>query len=559
MYTNIGYCAHTDIRRLASAYLQLTSYAKSQPLLRTKVAELFTAAQIDPVKTKHYTFTAARVMSLAGAASDKRGLALYTFIHSLLNICGRAGELPPSLYTREDPSLSIGEATWLVALSYADTTKFKTYLPPSTTPIMSNDIADAVYYMLMDFDRWQAMMPTLEPRMLSLVEHIKWKIKMSQPIDQFEKTLWLHAASVVYGREQVMRSPRTNITLAEKAVPKENADPLVSMFADKLKTVTLPGPKFSFIPLLSNMAPEALFATYGPFPAKAVVAAGWFADFAPYTAMSLKPMIAPVTLTPEEHLLGLMSTSTWGKASTLNKLALGLQESSTLENLIRWNFHRASVWREGIQTGAMEKMLLPIIVDIPEVDLVWHNNTVFYRYQSEVFGRPVLTQSTDGILYELAKKTRQYGGTASYRSSIDEYPIADISDVIRTSVSQLQTLKLRVVYTNFEGNVRDDREVDMRPFFAQYGDKIVRPAFTRYFKPPVSMLEAPQAAAVGYIAQRLGLAEYEILMSSRALTICYNAFVLMKIFDTVPQIGSKITPEDSDIVAFAKTALYKKG
>jgi hypothetical protein len=117
---------------------------------------------------------------------------------------------------------------------------------------------------------------------------------------------------------------------------------------------------------------------------------------------------------------------------------------------------------------------------------------------------------------------------------------------------------MQVVYQDLVTGVVEAK-VDLRPYFSQYGDKLVRPAFAEYFRPPVSMLEIPQAAAVDYLIQVLGLTEFEALMSKRALTICYNGFILKQVFGSMPQIGATIKPTDSELIIFAKTALFDKG
>jgi len=561
MYSQIGYFVFSDVRRLAKAYTEIKGGANSAKDIRTKIATIFTNAQLDPLKTKHYTFTAQRMMSLnsvtSGSEIDK---ALMIFVGMLLSTCGRAPALPPRLGFRIDPSVSPAEAVWLVAMSYVDVNKFKTYLPPVTIAITAADISDAVYYMTKDFEKWESMIAVLNPRMSTYVSHIKFKIKMGIPIDSFEKSVYMHCAHPLYGVEIDFMKPVAKMTLAEQVSPVESGDPLISLFAERLKQATLPGPKFSFIPLISNGAPEALYATYGPYPVKAVTSAGWIAAYDPYYALDLKPMSAPINITPEEHLLGLMASGTLSKTSKVGALALG-REDDKVADCFKWNYQATIIRRTAVcsRNGSYtEEIPIPIILDIPEVDLIWYRDKPTLKFNSELLGRTVITVEPDGILFELARKSKQYGGNNAFKSSIDEFQLADVQDVL-SNIVQAEELKTEVVYYSLAKGAPEQKTIDLRPFFAQYGDKIVRPAFSSFCNPPLHLLEVPQPSALDYVCQTAGLNQYERLMSSRAITICYNAFLLQTFFNRLPDTGTPAkTGESLDVIAYAKTALFRK-
>lgn len=268
MYQAIGFSTISDIKRLAYGYTILAPIIDSPDKARKRVAAIFDAAMMQADRTKIYNLTDQRMLSLAGAAASTQtkdaDLEIYTFIHVLLNVCGRTNQLPPTLRLRVDPSMSISEAVYTTGLSYIDLSKFKNYLPPTTTHILAADIGDAIYFMLKDFDRWNKLLESLFDKMKSLVAHLKWKVKMGQPVDSFDKTLILHAGHPVYGRELQFDQPRSPKTLLAIVQATECGDPLVFTFLDRLKQACLPGPKFSFIPLISNVTQESLFASYGP-------------------------------------------------------------------------------------------------------------------------------------------------------------------------------------------------------------------------------------------------------------------------------------------------------
>jgi len=567
MYQTIGYFVYSEVRRLAKAYHTLKDALNSAITTRVRVAEIFSAAQLDPLKTKHYTFTTQRMMGLSSAASgNDASRELMVFIASLLNVCGRAPALPPRIGLRTDPSVSPAEAVWLVALSYIDLNKFKTYLPPVTTSITAADIGDAVFYMIKDFEKWDSMIKVLEPRMSALVGNIKYKLKMGQGIDAFEKSLYMHAAHPVYGVEVRFREPVSKTTLADSVLATETGDPLVSTFAERLKGLVLPGPKFTYIPLISNAAMESLFATYGPYPSKAVTSAGWIASYEPYSALDLKPMSAPIVITPDDHLLGLMSAGQLTKNSTISDTALGRAETSK-QTAFRWNYDAVTFTREAVCTRNSEstmKVTMPVILDLPEVDLIWHNDRVMLRFNSELLGRTVITAEAEGIMYELARKSKQHGGSSSFRSSLDEFQLADLQDV-QGNITKAEDMKVKVIYYSLAKGTEIVAPVDLRPFFAQYGDKIIKPAFSSFCNPPLHLLETPQPGAVDYICLALSLTTYERLMSIRALTICYNAFLLKTFFNVLPNISvgqvsstEAAADDEKNILSYAKTALFRK-
>lgn len=562
MYTQIGFYTYTDARKMARAYKNLSQLVTNATIARTRVALIFDAAQMDSKRVKIQTFTQQQMMGIASAASASSvDQELFLFISILLNTCGRAPALPPRVGMRLDPSLSIGEATWLVALSYVETSNFKNYLPPVSTSITPSDIGDAIYFMVEDFRKWESMITTLDSRMMSLLGHIKFKIKMGIPIDQFEKSLYLHASHLIYGCEDKFNRPISVEPIAHTVVAAETGDPLIAQFADRLKLATLPGPKFNFLPLISNAAPESLFVSYGPYPVKAVTVAGWTGIYEPFSKIQMKPMTAPMTITPDDHLLGLMAAGNFSRPTEINAAAMGINDpSNTASCLYKWNQHIQKITRKPTSStgGGTDELFTPFILDIPEVDLIWHDNKVQKKYMSEVLGRPVITDEDDGILYEIARKHKQYGGSQSFRSSIDEFDLADISEIVTEHVISVPKMTVDVVYYSINEGKDMIKEVDLAAHFAQYGDKVVRPAFAKFLKPPLGMLELPQPAALDYIGVYLGLTEYERMMSSRAITICFNAFLLRTFFGQLPSTGASANGNIIDINKFAANQLFRK-
>lgn len=560
MYNAIGYFTYSDTRRLIAAHKLVRPMFTDLTETRKRVGDIFRNAQLDPSRSKFYTLTEQTMIGLANAAKSSSDQPIYTFFAVLLNTCGRAPALPPRIGFRVDPSLSIAEAIWSVAVSYIDLGKFKTYLPPSTTSITVAEIADGIYNMVEDLDRWATMITSLEWRMDKLVKHIGWKIKMGMPIDQFEKSLFLHADSLEYGLEQSVGKEVAKATLTlDHEKFDECGDPLVFTFADKLKSLVLPGPKFGFIPLLSTASPESLFVTYGPYPTKAVTSAGFTALTEPFTALKLKPISAPIVVTPEDHLLGLMTSGAFPQSAS-KKTSLNTGRANVISMLYNWDLRVEDIVRATLcsrQGSFLHTVSCPIIMDIPEVDLFFSDKRVQYKYNSKLLGRAVITSDVEGIIYEMTRESKQYGGGQSFRSSIDEFEWADISDV-KDAVIATAKLKMDVVYSAGTGKIVT-QNVDLDEFFHEYGDKIVRPAFAQYFSPPLHMLETPQPSAVDYMALKLGLTEFERLMSKRALTICFNNFILLTFFNKVPLTGVLISgTAQTDILIYATTALLRK-
>lgn len=565
MYQTIGFSTIPDMRRMAYAHSILKTLISSPDIARKKVAAVFDAAMMDSVRSKHYKFTDQRMLALAGAAAAGNtkdiDLELYTMMHVLLHTCGRANALPPMVKLRVDPSMSLSEAVYVTALTYIDISKFKSYLPPETTHILAADVGDAVYFMLKDFDRWESLVTDMSGKMSSLVAHIKWKIKMGQSIDQFEKTLILHAKHTIYGREVKYFEPKTKDSLVEEVEEHECGDPLVFTFADRLKAACLPGPKFSFIPLISNTTQEALFASYGPFPTKSVTSAGYIVEFPPYSAMDLKPMTPPIEVTVDDHMLGIMSEGTTARQASLSQVSIGLMGSGRgMSSNVQWNwsYNRSKFFRRPFlsQSGAMTEVFFPEILDIPEVDLIWIDSKIRMKYMSDLLGRVIITDSMEAILYEIARKHKVFGGTQSFRSSIDEFKFVNLDNIKTQKVIAPVNLKFDCIYYK---SGPQQTEVKMDSFFAQYGGSIVRPAFNEFLVPPVHLLEMPQPSAVEFVSMYFSLNTYERLMSSRAITICYNAFLLLQFFNKIPDLGGITygTSDASRLLQYARSALYK--
>lgn len=277
-------------------------------------------------------------------------------------------------------------------------------------------------------------------------------------------------------------------------------------------------------------------------------------------------MAAPITISPEDHLLGLMSSGQLTKNSSISDTALGRAETSK-QTSFRWNYDAVTFQRESVCTRKSETRMIttmPVILDLPEVDLIWHNDRIMMRFNSELLGRPLITAEAEGVMYELARKTKQYGGSSSFRSSLDEFQIADLQDV-ESNITKADDLKVQVIYYSLSQGKDVVAAVDLRPFFAQYGDKVIKPAFSSFCSPPLHLLETPQPSAVDYICLSLSLTSYERLMSIRALTICYNAFLLKTFFNVLPNISvsqvnspEAATDDAKNILSYAKTALFRK-
>lgn len=556
MYTDIGYCTYTESRLVATSFIRLQGLVGNNLEITAKVTDLFTRAQFDVKRGQFYDFMPAEMMRLAAAAAqDPAGYALYRIIHIVLSHCGRCVPIYPVLYYREDPSMTFAEVMWKVALLKLDFSKVSDFMGQPTKAFTILNLSEALVDFFNHLDIWFGCIDLNVTRLEAYLGSLKYKLLMNQGLDQFEKTVYMHAMHTVYGTKVTMGQSRIN-PIIEQLEPRECADPLVAMFVDDFKKVCLPGPKFTYIPMISNTRPEAMFAYCGPYANKAVVTAGSIVVNGPYSLLQLKPMISPLEMTIDQHLIGLMTTSDLA-LKELDPEFLGIQTGEGTMRNVRWAFDQPQVNRTNEYDTTEIVEFIPIIPDIPEVILVWYRNTVHLRYISEVLNRTVTTNAFDGALYEIARKHKQYGGTYNFKSSIDEFTTCDIS-AIKDRILDLKAIEVPVVFQDIEQGPRK-KSVDMGPYFCLFGSKLVKPAFAEYFKAPQSMLQTPQTSAVDYISQSLGLTELETLMSKDALTICYNGFILRQIFGRVPQIGAEVLPTDDVLIKFAKTTLFDKG
>lgn len=563
MYTDIGYIKISEARRLVYAYNSVRPILITSADVRNVVNDIFTAALYKPDKNRWHEFGDSDMSNLGLAAVTGRVAAVnahvYTMMHVLLGVCNRSNTIPPKLDLRYDPSMSIGEAIYVTALSKIDVAKFKNYLPNSNTPIMAADISDAIYLMMLDLDNWLNTIESMEIKMLSLISHIKHKIMNSVPIDAFEKTLYLHASHSIYGTEIGQNGKVARKTMGDAAVPFETGDVLVFTFMEQLKAACLPGPKFSYLPLISNASQESLFVSYGPHPVKAITAAGFILNFPPYVKLDLKVLSAvPIEVTDDMHLLGLMTQSMSASGAMITKPLLGLLRGNS-SMTYKWNLHVQKIPRTvfGSSGKVTKSISTPMIMDIPEVDLIWANNKVQYKFNSEILGRTVIATDPDILIYELALKHKVFGGTHGFRSSIDEFSYVDLNRIVDVALATSTMKFICVLYRN--GGVKEE-EVDMSHYFINFGDKLIRPAFNDMLIPPILLLEKPQEAAVDYICLIKQMTRFEKMMSSRAITICYNSFLLLSFFNKLPVVGSLTTGRNQMelIRDFAKTQLYRK-
>lgn len=536
MYKAIGYSERSLGSTLRSSIVALYRDHGGADAITSNVKQLLSNHGADWEKKRFSRVYAMDWLTMLGAdnARGVSSVSMLTFhvLQTFLHLCNRADAPFPVLWYRTDPSCTLSELIGDMIGDAMLARPVSNYLPPPEVVINWPDVLRGLSVAMSDWNVMSDQETVWEDRITRYFKHVKFKIKMGLTIDENEKSFYMHCDHPLYGK-----LPSLGDRTVSTVDPFEQSDPLVLAVGEKLRSLTLPGPKSNFVPIISSATKEYLIYMRIPKATELLLAAGRMTN--PGTGLSrmeIKPL-AKLPWSDSDALVALASSKTSSRGDTTFVMG-GMRLTGQLTRVYTDTGPNIDVKKcTAVPPFRVPESpcAIPTICDYPEVRIVYTGNKYMYQYMSESAGRVVMTDSAAGIELDFARFKKVVGGGFSPRLNIDSYAMA-FTHMIASRFVELGT-SMRVVVKLKDGQVVAKR-VNMAPYVKQFGSTLIKPAFSEYFIPPPHLLQQPAPDAVSYIAsqEQINLGPMERLINEPALTLCYNYWWIRAMFGSEPPV-----------------------
>lgn len=387
-------------------------------------------------------------------------------------------------------------------------------------------------------------------RLQRAVADIAWKIASGQPIDQFEKSMFLAfndttdeesrgfstylTGKVGAERTRAGAAPSSPGTGVRVLYPVENNDQLVRDAVALLRTAVEVGPFTRFGVMYSNQRIEQLLVYWGPHVATLPLYTGHLTNFGPF----------------EEQVVTESEAYHW----TLEEQEAAIREQVREINVVSGQF--AIAVPQFIMRGPNAKdsqVDYQMHLDVPEVALSLEHGfdskatefvaEWFSEWRERVITTDEGSAGPQALVSDLAVKHRQLGEGLTSVATCADFKLIDPTQ----RDEQLKKRGGQVAKTDFtarvwisaNGAAPKPTEVDMKMLLSRKGSTTWRPAFTEFVWAPMRALFEPNPEAETFVATRLGLTREAAARNAVAIRVSMNAFRLQRIlgFPTAFNIG----------------------
>lgn len=533
MYRPPGYYELSKAEQLIRAITDVMTDPQRDP----KIEAAF--ERISKQAWKFFKWSMAEVMQFSSDPDDaKFGRSLGHIMMHLMNDNDRLAYTIPTLTYRYLPYVTIDEAATLMLSEYLPVVK----LPPSNTLMTLNTLKSFLRIYMMHLGKLLGYRKVIVMNFRRYYNHIMWLIEQKAPLSQEQKTFFLNVSLFMHNKvSQYIDAPWDS-------APMECNIPSVFEQFGKLWTHVQSGPFTKFITLISNRNLESLLAYFGPYVSSLPIVAGHFLPLGPYHEIDMQ-RIDSITWQHAEQLQGS------AEANPTMSIYEGIESGPDANQRIE-----SPTFSQMIDTLTDKGLDWPFIPDIPEVNLVEYKDAWYYEYFSKWRDRPMRLKETGEIVTDRALSQEVAGDTAYARLSIDEWRIADCSELLTGSHTDRKvdySTGMTAWFMKGEtgqslANIQSE-ELDMRSFFIKSADTMIRPALVETIRPIREMLDADAMDGVSYMRMSIGLNEYDYKRSRRALTACFNFYKLKTLYGTVPQIAA---PGETDDAALERICRF---
>jgi hypothetical protein len=525
MYEPVGYTALNE----NVVVLRSVAMLMSSPGAEEEAIKVFFEA-LPKHSKRWYKFT---VEELAAITSDMTQPGIRPLLHvfmGLLRSCGRLDESVPVLTYRNDPSLTIDEVA--TRISALDVMWPAMETPPRMVEV--GELKENLIYAIHHIKQLVLQRPSIVWRLREYSSHIHWLVKQGRELTQLEKTFVMHARSTKYGVSKFIEGEDEIPEEAMRPAEMRALDPMSVL--SKLQEVTQPGPKMDYMVQFSNSNLEDLVIYRGLWAPSMIVATGFRIPLGLFETLNLQ-VKDNIPWTAEESIRGTLETGV---------LSADYRETATNGSALKQLY---PTLRLTLDDAVMHSRDVAItqIYDMPDIKLVWRNDDLRYQFFSGWRKRTLeASQPTDWFISQ-ALQSGQIGGAKHNDLTLDRWNLVDTtllrghpqygSQVFSPFDTEMEAWYVRRhIDENNETHYLSTKKLDMRPFMMHYGNTMVRPALSEFYRPNRDLLFQKDDDALRHLRSRIGLTDTEFAQSRIPLTMSFNVWRLMSMYRKLPGV-----------------------
>jgi hypothetical protein len=291
----------------------------------------------------------------------------------------------------------------------------------------------------------------------------------------------------------------------------ENSDVLVTEVGDLYKAVTLPGPMFNHVKMISDRIFERLTAYVGLHNPELKLCRGYIQTFGPYMVMDVKP-VESIPWSLQDQMIGITSEAGYFAGMRQGKTGFSIRVPMLLHD------QDSAGWIGTYPDDPGLKLILTNEEDISLFEMEFYSEWRQRSINSKVNGGTLELALTDVAFRE---ETR--GNCQVDHPTLEGFGLCTLTDTANTKLKPSDNNR---IYTEFLLPNKDGglvlKPIDMTALDVPYGTVLTLPAFSEHAKFPLNRFMDPAPQVVEFVASQHGLRNDERKKFETIIALYHN-------------------------------------